>query len=125
MSPEPPDTAGAPTPPDVSAQGQPPTPSINQGQPSQNGPTQQQMIQQIQSELGKFEESTGNLYNLMQNADPQAMALFKQLAEVGKAIKDRVAKLTQAQGQGAATPQPAQQASNPAEAPPGPVAQAA
>lgn len=83
------------------------------------------MIQQIQSELGKFEESTGNLYNLMQNADPQAMALFQQLAQIGKAIKDRVGKLTQAAGNGAATPPPAQQSTNPAEETAGPVAAAA
>ena len=124
MSPEPPDTAGPPTPPDVSAQGQP-TPSINQGAAPPNGPDQGQMIQQMQSELQKFETSTGNLFNIMQQADPQAMPLFQQLAQVGKAIKDRVAKLTQAKGQGAATPAPATQATNPAEAPPGPVAQAA
>ena len=124
MSPVPPDTGSAPPPPDVAAQGQP-TPSINQGRPSQQGPTQQQMIQQIQTELGKFEESTGNLYNLMQNADPQAMALFQQLAQVGKAIKERVGKLSQAQGSGASTPPPAQQSVNPAEETAGPVAQAA
>ena len=116
-----PATETAPQPPDVSAQGQP---VINQMPAKQNGPDQQQMIQGIQAELGKFEESTGNLYNLMQQADPQAMGLFKTLAEVGKAIKERVAKLTQAQGNGSATPAKATPSANPAEEPPGPVAAA-
>ncbi len=80
------------------------------------------MIQGIQAELGKFEESTGNLYNFMQQADPQSMGLFKQLAEIGKAIKERVAKISSAQGNGAATPQPATPSTNPAEETPGPAA---
>ncbi len=81
------------------------------------------MIQGIQAELQKFEESTGNLYNFMQEADPQAMGLFKQLAEVGKAIKERVAKLSSAQGNGASSPAKATPSTNPAEETPGPAAQ--
>jgi hypothetical protein len=113
-----------PPPPDVAAQGQP-TPAINQGKAQPNGPSQGQLIQQIQSSLAGFEKSTGDLYEFMKDADPQSMGLFKQLATIGTAIKERVAKVTQAQGQGAATPAPAAQATNPAEEPPGPVAQAA
>ncbi len=116
-----PATESAPQPPGVTAQGQP-SPSINRMPAKPNGPDSSQMIQGIQGELQKFEESTGNLYNFMQQADPQAMGLFKQLAEVGKAIKERVAKLTQAQGNGASTPATATPSANPAEETPGPAA---
>lgn len=72
--------------------------------------------------MKQFEETTGQLFALMSNADPQSKALFMNLAEIGNAIKERVVKLKNNSGQGAGTPEPAQQATNPAEAPPGPVA---
>ena len=83
------------------------------------------MVKQMTEAMKSFEDSTGKLYELLKDADPQSVAIFKQLAEVGKAVKGRVAKIVQSQGQGAATPPPASQATNPAEEPPGPVAAAA
>lgn len=72
--------------------------------------------------MKQFEDSTATLYALMANADPQSKPLFMNLAEVGKAIKDRVAEFKKRSGQGASTPEPTTPATNPAESPAGPVA---
>lgn len=118
-----------PVPPDVRAQGQPPAPagpSINRPAPAgsmpPNGPSQEDYMASVEKSMKQFEDSTSQLFALMSNADPQSKALFMNLAEVGQAIKQRVAQLKQKTGQGAATPEAVTQATNPAEAPPGPVA---
>lgn len=122
-----------PMPPDVRAQGQPPadsgngTPAIMMAQNGMQGSQDPQgdAIANAQKAMDAFEKATGDLYSVMKDLDPQAEAMFPQMIEWGKAMKDRVQQLADRQGQGAATPQPAQPASNPAEAPPGPVAMAA
>lgn len=76
----------------------------------------------VEKLTAQFEDVTGQLYALLSNADPQSKALFVNLAAIGQAVKERVAKLKQKTGQGAATPEPAQVATNPAEEPPVPVA---
>jgi hypothetical protein len=118
-----------PTPPDVRSQGQPAGPGgdgapaiMKAQQEGQQGPGPQDAIQNVQKAMDAFEKSTSDLYQVIKEMDPQAEAMFPQMIEWGKALKDRVQQLAQKAGQGAATPQPAQPATNPAEAPPGPAA---
>lgn len=117
-----------PTPPDVRSQGQPAgpaaddTPAIMKAQDGQQQGPEQGAIQNIQKAMDKFEQATGDLYQIVKTMDPQAEAMFPQMIEWGKALKERIVQLSQKSGQGAATPAPAQPASNPAEATPGPAA---
>lgn len=122
-------TTPIPQPPDVTVQGAPAPagPSINRAPGGEagmaaNGPSQNQMMMQMQSKVEEFEKITAELFQLLSMADPQAQALFVPVAQGGAAIKQRVAQMIERGQQGPAAPAQASPSSQPAEAAPGPAA---